>query len=72
MDSTSETLKNLSEALQKNKISSTEITRAYLDRIAKQNKNLNCYIHICEEKALQQAKKADRRLQKKENLNLGF
>ncbi|MDG2140550.1 MAG: Asp-tRNA(Asn)/Glu-tRNA(Gln) amidotransferase subunit GatA [Gammaproteobacteria bacterium] len=55
------TATELSRLLSSGSLSSVELTRAYLDRIAKANDNLNAYITICEESALEQAKKADER-----------
>lgn len=52
------TIEELGKALKAKKISSAELTEAYL-YAAKQKKHLNAYITICEESALQQAKKAD-------------
>ena len=55
------TATELSRLLSSGSLSSVELTEAYLDRIAKANGNLNVYITICEESALEQAKKADER-----------
>ena len=55
------TATELSRLLSSGSLSSVELTGAYLDRIAKANDNLNAYITICEESALEQAKKADKR-----------
>ena len=52
------------EALKKLKsreISATELTRAHLDRIEKYGKELNCYITVTPERALQDAVAADER-----------
>jgi aspartyl-tRNA(Asn)/glutamyl-tRNA(Gln) amidotransferase subunit A len=55
------TATELSKLLSSGALSSVELTEAYLDRIAKANDNLNIYITICEESALEQAKTADER-----------
>lgn len=53
------TVAELSAALAAGDISSIELTQAYLNRIAQYNGELNAYITVCEESALQQAKAAD-------------
>lgn len=54
------TVAELSAALAAGDISSVEITQAYLDRIAQCNGELNAFITVCEESALQQAAAADK------------
>ena len=49
------TATELSKLLSSGALSSVELTEAYLDRIAKVNNDLNIYIRICEESALEQA-----------------
>ena len=53
------TVAEISAALAAGDISSLEITQAYLDRIATLNGELNAFITVCEDSALQQAKAAD-------------
>lgn len=56
---------NIKQALQKLKsreISATELTRAYLNRIEKYGKQLNCYITTTPERALSDAAAADERI----------
>src|SRR5688572_11934732 len=53
------TLKALSEALAARKVSSVEVTRAFLERIRAQNPKLNCFISLDEELTLAQAREAD-------------
>ncbi|MEX0964921.1 MAG: Asp-tRNA(Asn)/Glu-tRNA(Gln) amidotransferase subunit GatA [Pseudohongiellaceae bacterium] len=53
------TVAEISAALAAGDISSIEITQAYLDRIAALNGELNAYITVCAESALQQASSAD-------------
>jgi aspartyl-tRNA(Asn)/glutamyl-tRNA(Gln) amidotransferase subunit A len=55
-------LKQLGDALRAKKISSVELTRLYLDRMARLNPQLNAYITIDEDKSLAQARAADARL----------
>ena len=60
------TVVELSEALRLRKVSSVELTRAYLEKIRTKSKKLNTYITVCDELALTQAKMADQRLAKGE------
>ena len=59
------TLKELSDALQAKKLTSVEITRAYLDAIKldqKHEKPINAYVTVLETSAMEAAKKADERI----------
>jgi aspartyl-tRNA(Asn)/glutamyl-tRNA(Gln) amidotransferase subunit A len=58
------TIKALSQDLADKKISSTELTQHYLERIKKFDAKINSFITITEEQALQGAKAADERLAK--------
>ena len=60
------TIVQLSKDLHNKKISSTELTRHFLDRVKNFNPTLNCFITISEEQALAQAKAADILLDKGE------
>ncbi len=53
------TIKDLSEALQKKEISSVEITRQYLDRIDRLDGEVQAYLYVNAEAALDEARKAD-------------
>ena len=55
-------LAELSAGLKAKKFSSVELTRAYLQRIAKHDKQLNTYVTVTEERALKQANAADARI----------
>lgn len=55
-------LAELSDALRSKRISSTELTQYYLDRIKKYNESLNAYLHVNEEISLAEAKLADERI----------
>lgn len=57
-------LKQLSDALKSKEISSVELTQYFLDRAEKYNPETNGYITITNERALEQAKKADERIAK--------
>ncbi len=58
-------LSELSAALHSGEISSVELTQHYLDRIKTHNDDINAFITICEESALEQARAADTQLQNK-------
>jgi len=57
-----QTVAQLSRALQNREISSTELTRAFLQRIARLDGQLNSFITVDEESALAAAAQADQRL----------
>ena len=52
-------LAQISRALAAGEVSSVELTQEYLARIEKENSNLNAYITVCNELALEQANAAD-------------
>ncbi|HJO12598.1 MAG: Asp-tRNA(Asn)/Glu-tRNA(Gln) amidotransferase GatCAB subunit A [Gammaproteobacteria bacterium] len=54
------TVAEISTALASGDISSVELTQAYLHRIEQYNTDLNAFITVCEESALEQAKAADK------------
>jgi aspartyl-tRNA(Asn)/glutamyl-tRNA(Gln) amidotransferase subunit A len=54
-----QTVKSLSDALAAGEISSVELTRLFLSRIAGLNSRYNCYVTIDEERSLAQAREAD-------------
>jgi len=62
MSITSKTIASLSKMLQKGEVSSTEATKAYLNRIAELDPSLNSYITVCGESALEDAARAEKRL----------
>ncbi len=53
------TITELVAGLRAKEFSSVELTRYYLDRISRYDEQLNSYITVCEEHALQQAQAAD-------------
>ena len=55
------TIKQALEKLKSREISATELARAYLARIEKYGKQLNCYITNTPERALEDAAKSDER-----------
>ncbi|TLM67158.1 MAG: Asp-tRNA(Asn)/Glu-tRNA(Gln) amidotransferase subunit GatA [Deltaproteobacteria bacterium] len=56
------TLQDLRTGLDRREFSSAEATRAFLDRIAATDPQLNAFITVCAEQALAEAAAADRRL----------
>ncbi|KKR60763.1 MAG: Glutamyl-tRNA(Gln) amidotransferase subunit A, partial [Candidatus Curtissbacteria bacterium GW2011_GWA2_40_31] len=53
------TIKTAGELLSQKQIEAQELTKYFLDRAQKLNKKLNCYITICAENALKEAKRVD-------------
>ncbi len=51
------------ELLSSRKISSEELTRAYLERIHRLDPQIKSYVTVSEELALEQAREADQRIQ---------
>ena len=62
MDLTQSTLHELRQLLLRREVSSVEVTKAFLERIAATDDQLNLFITVCEDQALQSAEAADRRL----------
>ena len=58
------------ELLLSRKISSEELTRAYLERIKRLDSQIKSYVTVSEDLALQQARKADQRLGSGESIPL--
>ncbi len=56
-----QTIAGIISGLNTGKFSSVEITQHYLNRIHKLNSAYNCYITVCEESAITQAKSADKK-----------
>ncbi len=55
-------LKKLRDMLDKKEISAVELTEQYLDKIEKADKSINSYITVCAEGALEDAKKAQEKI----------
>ncbi|HEX7012786.1 MAG TPA: Asp-tRNA(Asn)/Glu-tRNA(Gln) amidotransferase subunit GatA [Steroidobacteraceae bacterium] len=64
------TLAELSEGLRARRFSSVELVRHYLERIRRFNPDLNAFITVTEERALEAARKADEQLAAGEALRL--
>ena len=56
-------LKELSQALERKKFTSVELTQFFLDRVKKHNSLLNAFITVDEDKSLEMAKKSDQLIQ---------
>lgn len=56
------TIAELAEGLRSKQFSSVELTESYLQRIRAFDPALNCYITVTEERAMEQARAADRRI----------
>lgn len=69
MDLTRLTLSEAAKRLKNREISSLELTFAYLDRIKQLNERLGAYITVCEEKALEQAAMAQKKLDSEEYIS---
>jgi aspartyl-tRNA(Asn)/glutamyl-tRNA(Gln) amidotransferase subunit A len=63
------TLAEAAESLRQKKFSSLELTKDVFKRIKSLNPNLNAYVTLTEDSALEQAKKADEKLAKNEGLS---
>lgn len=61
-------IQQVQEQLAGGQLSSEELTRAYLDRIQRLDPQIQSYVTLSEELALEQARQADRRLQSGEGL----
>ena len=59
-----ESLVECRRALDRREVSSEELTGRCLQRIEQLNPKLNCFISVCEERALEQARAADLRIAK--------
>ena len=55
-------ISELSKALANKECSSVELTQHFLERIKQYGSKLNCFITVCEDHALAQAKAADKRI----------
>ncbi len=62
MEITKLTLAGLSRLLEKKELSSVDATKAYIERIAEVDPEINSYITVTAERALEDAKRADERL----------
>ncbi|MBI5222526.1 MAG: Asp-tRNA(Asn)/Glu-tRNA(Gln) amidotransferase subunit GatA, partial [Candidatus Magasanikbacteria bacterium] len=59
------TIQQARDGLKKGEFTSVELTQACLKRIKERNKDINAFISVFEEQALEEAKKADELIKKK-------
>ncbi len=64
------TIKQAHQGLKKKEFSAVELTEAVLNRIKKRNKEINAYLTITEEFALNQAKRVDNKISNKEKIGI--
>ena len=65
------TILEIREKLLKKEISSQEITSYYLSQIEKKDKDINAYITVCAQQALEKAKYFDNNFEKEKDKKLG-
>lgn len=70
MDSTNLTIKQVHQGLLEKKFSVLELTKLYLEKIEKKDKNINAFLDICENKSLEQAKETDKMIALKKEIPL--
>lgn len=64
------TIKEAHEGLKKKKFTSVELTKACLDQIKKLDKEINAFITVTEDLALEQAKKVDKKIKDGKDIGL--
>ncbi len=69
MELTELTVHELQEMLYKKEITVTDITKAYLNRIDEKEKDVDAFVTILEDSAIEQAKKIDEKIEKGEKLS---
>jgi len=70
MDLKALTIEKIHQSLLKKEFSAQELVQLYLDKIEKENSKLNCYLTLCPELALSQAKLIDEMILTKRELPL--
>jgi len=70
MDLTNLTIKQVHQGLLKKKFSVLELTKLYLEKIKKEDKHINAFLDICENKSLEQAKETDKMIALKKEIPL--
>jgi aspartyl-tRNA(Asn)/glutamyl-tRNA(Gln) amidotransferase subunit A len=68
MDFSKLTIKTAREGLMKKEFSAVELVNFYLDKIKKENKEINDFLEITEKLATEQAKKADDKIARREKI----
>lgn len=69
MDITELTVHELQEKLEKKEITATEITKAYADRIDEKEKDVQAFVTVLKDSAIEQAKEIDDKRAKGENVS---
>ena len=70
MDLINLTIKQVHQGLLDKKFSVLELTKLYLKKIKKEDKQINAFLDICEDKALEQAKETDKMIALKKEIPL--
>ncbi|MCX6760333.1 MAG: Asp-tRNA(Asn)/Glu-tRNA(Gln) amidotransferase subunit GatA [Candidatus Nealsonbacteria bacterium] len=63
-------IKETHKGLKEKQFSAVEVAKSYLGRIKARNKDISAYFSVSESLALEQAKKADERMKKKEDISV--
>lgn len=64
------TIERIQRGYQEKEFTITEMIREYFDKIKKEDKDIQAFVTLCEEEALEQAKKLDEKLSRGEDLGL--
>jgi aspartyl-tRNA(Asn)/glutamyl-tRNA(Gln) amidotransferase subunit A len=64
------TIKKTHEGLSRKEFSAVELTNSYLEKIEKEDKNINSFLTVCKDSALSQAKEIDKKIEKGQKLSL--
>ncbi len=70
MDLTNLTIKQVHQGLLDKKFSVLELTKTHLEKIKKQDKDINAFLTLCEEEALKEAKRIDKMIFSKKKIPL--
>lgn len=70
MDLTDLTIKQVSQGLFDKNFSVLELTKAHLEKIKKEDKDINAFLTLCEDKALKKAKEIDKIIASKKKIPL--
>ena len=63
--------KTMAREIKNKRISCVEIVEIHLDRISSVNPSLNAVVQICTERALSEARKADTKISRGEDIRIG-
>jgi len=64
------TIKKTHEGLSKKEFSAVELANAYLEKIEKEDKNINSFLTVCKDLALSQAKEIDKKIERGQEISL--